>query len=71
MSLRSRDMGNRPVLRWVYTNAQIALLFTTLVSSLALAVNWNGTPDVVVEGICAGSALLLLMLTLINRKQPR
>ena len=68
--MRPRPLEKRLAQHSVYTNAQIALLFATLVSSLALAVNWSGTPDVVVEGICAGSAILLLLVSLIKRKQP-
>lgn len=71
MSLHSREMTKHRALRPIYTNAQIALLFITILSALALVINWNGTPDVLVEGICAGSALLLLVLSLINRKRAR
>jgi hypothetical protein len=71
MSPRLRETEKRPTLLSVCTNAQIALLFVTLVSSLALVVNWGGTPDALVEGICAGSATLLLALSIINRKRSR
>jgi len=59
---RDKRQGSKPVL----TNTQAALLFATLASSLALAVNWSGTSDVVVAGICGGSAVLLLLVTLIS-----
>ena len=68
MPTRLHETKKRIAPTSVYTNAQLALLFATIASSFALLVNWNGTPDRLVVGICGGSAVVLLVLSLIRRK---
>jgi hypothetical protein len=62
------DDSRRRMRRWserpFYSDVLLTLLFATVAGSVALIVNWNGTPEPAVMWICGLSAAFLLLLTI-------
>ncbi|MET3650597.1 hypothetical protein ABIC75_000299 [Dyella japonica] len=69
MHLRSwHNMGGRAERR-IYANGFAVFLFTTVASSIALLVNWGGSPDPLVIWICGVSSMLLLFVCIARWKR--
>lgn len=54
----------------LYASAlQLTFLFGTVIGSLALIANWNGSPDPLAEWLCGISARLLILVTLVKPRR--
>lgn len=54
----------------MYSNVLLTFLFATVAGSIALIVNWNGSPHPAVMWICGVSAGFLLLLSIARWMRP-